>query len=88
MEAYKPINCDFHSVLEDLATRGAFSRIQYYSDINEFITAQAIIKDLYTKEKEEFMVLSNGDIIRLDRIVRVNDHAAPGYDEEYFKCDC
>lgn len=88
MEAYKPINCDYHTVLEHFATIGSFCRIQYYSDINEFITVHALIKDLYAEKGEEFMELSTGLIIRLDKIVRVNDQAAPQYGEDYFKCDC
>lgn len=88
MSAYKPINCDYHSVLEHYATLGSFCRIQFYTDIHEFKTVQAIIKDLYTQSGEEFMVLSSGEIIRLDRVVRINDDAAPQYDEGYFKCDC
>jgi Rho-binding antiterminator len=88
MEVYKPINCNFHSRLEHFATLGSFCKIQFYTDINEFITVQAIIKNLYTNVGEEFMELSTGEVIRLDRIVRVNNHAAPQYDEDYFKCDC
>ena len=88
MGDYKPINCNYHSVLEHYATLGTFCRIQYYTEINEFITVQAIIKDLYTMKGEEYMELNTGAIIRLDKIVRVNDDAAPEYDDEYFKCDC
>ena len=88
MQAYKPINCDYHTVLEHFATLGSFCRIQYYTAINEFITVQAVIKDLYTKENEEFMELSTGTVIRLDKIVRVNDKPAPQYGDDYFKCDC
>ena len=88
MEKYKPINCNYHSVLEHYATLGTFCRIQFYTAIHEFKTVQAIIKNIYTLKAEEFMVLSTGEEIRLDRIVRVNDEASPQYDDDYFKCDC
>ena len=88
MEKYKPINCNYHSVLEHYATLGTFCRIQFYTAIHEFKTVQAIIKNIYTLKAEEFMVLSTGEEIRLDRIVRVNDKASPQYDNDYFKCDC
>ena len=88
MIEYKPIACDYHSIIEHFTTIGEFCRIQYYTDIREFITVNAMIKDLYTKEGEEFMVLSTGETVRLDRLVRINDKPAPGYTDEYFKCDC
>ncbi len=88
MSSYKPISCNYHSVIEHYATKKIFCRLQYYTDINEFITVNTLITDVYTESGEEFIKISDGSFIRLDRIVRIDDEAAPGYDDKYFKCDC
>lgn len=84
---YKPLNQEFHEVLEALAAQNSYIRIQYFSDIHEFFTKNATAKRLYFKGEEEYLELATGEQIRLDRIVRVGDIPAPGYDDDYFKCD-
>jgi Rho-binding antiterminator len=84
---YKPIDRSFFSMLAQLVKEKQYTRIQYYSDINEFVSVRALIIQLVYKDDEEFLQLADGNEIRLDRLVRVGTFAAPGYDEEYFKCD-
>ncbi len=88
MSDYKPISCDYHSVLEHYVVKQLFCRLQYYSEIKEFVTVQTVLKDLYTEHGQEFLVILDGTKIRLDQIVRVDDKAAPGLGDDYFKCDC
>lgn len=84
---YKPIDPTFHQELKALVAKRAGARIQFYTDIHEFITMHATLKELITKDNEEYLVLTTGEEIRLDRIVRIGDRPAPGFDEDYFKCD-
>ncbi len=88
MKSYTPISCDYHSIIEHYATKKIFCRLQYYTDINEFITISTLITDVYTKSGSEFIEISDGTVIRLDKIVRIDDKPSPGYSDEYFKCDC
>ena len=86
---YRPISCDYHDVLLATASKRMTAKIQYKSDIDEFITEHAVIKDVYTQNGEEFMVLSSGTIIRLDRLVSVDDQLSPnfpGYED--YSCNC
>lgn len=86
---YKPISCDFHSILEDHAARRRYIQIQYFTEIREFIRTQAIIKDIYTLDGEEYLKLNTGEEIRLDKIVKVDDQLAPGFEHfEDYSCDC
>ncbi|WP_018478781.1 hypothetical protein [Pontibacter roseus] len=85
--AYKPIDPAFREELQALASRRAAARLQFYSDIGEFLTLHATLKELATKGEEEFLLLTTGEAIRLDRIARINDKPAPGYDEAFFQCD-
>ncbi len=88
METYKPIDCNFYDVLEANATKKRYIRIHYFSDIQEFLTIDAIIKDLYVKEKVEYMLLNTGDEIRLDRLISVDGQTLPGSGFSGISCDC
>lgn len=64
-------------------------KLQYFTEIREFITVMAVVKNLYTKDGEEFLVLSTGDEIRLDRIVRIDEVTSPTYSHiDDYTCDC
>ncbi|WP_114783083.1 hypothetical protein [Botryobacter ruber] len=86
--AYKPVDRKFYDELQALAKEKAYVRIQFYTDIHEFLTINASLKGLHQQGEEEYLLVSTGEEIRLDRLVRVGNTAAPGYDEDYFKCDC
>jgi Rho-binding antiterminator len=83
-----PVACSFYDVLQEAVTRRLYSKIQYYTEIHEFLTVSAVIKNMYTKDGEEFVQLNTGETIRLDRIVRINDTLAPGQNVDDFTCDC
>lgn len=86
---YHPIDCGFHDVLLHLATRRIYSRIHYITPIGEWLYTDALIKDVFTRNKEEFAELATGEQIRLDRIVQVNEQVSPHYaDFTEFSCDC
>lgn len=68
MSDYEPINCAYYDQLEALAVSGRPIDI-VYEENNQKKTVNAMIKDFYTKDKEEFMVLDEGPDIRLDSIV-------------------
>lgn len=76
---YKPIDCGFHDHLEAAATLGKYVKLQYFTDIHEFMTAMAVIKDIVTKDKMEFLVLNTGEEIRLDRVVSIDEIISPEY---------
>ena len=69
---YIPISCDFHSELELLALRGTLCQILYKSEGEKIINISGIIKDLYTLNKEEFLLLQDSIEIRLDQLISVN----------------
>jgi len=71
-QKYQPISCDFYDELELLALRKTVAKIVIRTEENENKELQNVIKTFYTKDKEEFMVLGNGEEIRLDKLVSVN----------------
>ena len=87
--SYLPINCNFYDVILEKATLREYCKVQYFTEIHEFITCNALIKDVFTQAGEEFAMLSTGESIRLDKIVSINGILAPQY--AYitdFSCDC
>jgi Rho-binding antiterminator len=69
---YRPINCNYYDELEAIATLRKRVPIIYESK-NGPITVEGVgIRDLYTKDKEEFLVLTNGQTIRLDFLIEVD----------------
>ncbi len=84
---YKPISREYYSTLQTMVQEQEYLRVQYYTDINEFISTRALLKGIVKKDDVEYLQFANGEAVRLDRLVRVGSHAAPGYDEGYFKCD-
>jgi Rho-binding antiterminator len=70
---YIPIHCDFHDELESLATLHQECVILYRDSNQQEITAKGRIEDVFSAQKEEYLRLSDGTIIRLDHLIRVND---------------
>ena len=69
---YRPINCSYYDELEAIATLRKRVQLIYESE-NEPVTLESVgILNLYAKEKEEFVVLTNRQTIRLDYLVEVD----------------
>lgn len=71
-DIYKTISCQFYDMLEELAVKKIKSKILYMDNENELFIEELIV-DFKTKNKEEFLILSDGTQIRLDKILKIND---------------
>ncbi|GAB5550975.1 MAG: hypothetical protein Sapg2KO_05660 [Saprospiraceae bacterium] len=69
---YKPINCSYYDELEAIATLRKRVVVEYYDGDLALKLENVGITNLFTKEKEEFVVLTNGLTIRLDRLIQVD----------------
>jgi transcriptional antiterminator Rof (Rho-off) len=74
---YRPISCDFHDELCLLAMRRRACEIVYRDSAGQEMKAEDRIEDVYTAGKEEFLRLTGGKIIRLDRLVKVDGKSLP-----------
>ncbi|MBP7769800.1 MAG: hypothetical protein KA055_01610 [Aliarcobacter sp.] len=70
-DKYKTISCHFYDELEALAVKKVLLKITYFENENEK-HIEDIIVNFKTKNKEEFLILKNGLIIRLDKIIKIN----------------
>lgn len=76
-DAYTPIACSFYDELGLRMMRGARCRLVVERG-GERHTIEARIEDLYTEGAAEYVRLSDGMTVRLDRILRVDDVERPG----------
>ena len=77
MTAYIPINCSYYDELEAAATQRRVVTIAYRDEQEAVQEVDTRIKDLYARNKEEFMVLENGLEFRLDRLVSIDGKVPP-----------
>ncbi|RDC61573.1 hypothetical protein [Adhaeribacter pallidiroseus] len=86
-ESYAPVATFFREELVGYAERRIYISLQYFSDIREYLSTKAVIKEVYARDNVEYLALNTGEEIRLDRIIRVEGKPAPGF-EDYFACAC
>jgi len=78
MSDYRPINCGFHEWLLHFATKAQAVEMELVSEQGEIITRTGVIKDVFTKEGAEFVLLDSDEIFRLDYIRKLEGMEAPG----------
>jgi Rho-binding antiterminator len=69
---YRRINCEFHDVLEALATRRRRSVLVYLAEDGSTQTCEAVITDVYAKAGADYLRLDNGRVLRLDHLLQVD----------------
>lgn len=79
MTAYEPVSCEFHDLLESLATSGSIARIVFADAEGDVQVRSASISDVYAREGIEYLVTSTGETVRLDRLVEVNGERLSDY---------
>jgi Rho-binding antiterminator len=82
MDAYTPVSCDLHDELESLATLRQTCRIVYRTETNATSEIAGRIVDVYAANHADYVKLQDGTVIRLDRIVSVNDKPVSFYIDE------
>jgi Rho-binding antiterminator len=68
---YHPISCEFHDVLETLATVRRPAQIRFRADDGDVHQRRAVITDVYSRDGAEYLVLDSGETLRLDRLIAV-----------------
>ena len=70
---YKTISCSFYDLLLEKATLKENVKLVYNTKGENETSTHAVIIDVYTKDKEEFLKLDSELIIRLDFVLSIND---------------
>jgi len=65
---YEPVDCDFTDDLEFVSIKKLLVEVKFWNAEAKMTECKARIDDILTQNKEEFLIMSNGERIRLDRI--------------------
>ncbi|CAN5589680.1 hypothetical protein BH09BAC4_BH09BAC4_10810 [soil metagenome] len=68
---------------------GKFVRLEYLTDLSEFIKTDVTIKQLVSRNGVEYLELATGDVVPLDRVISVSGKLSPRYPGyANYSCDC
>jgi Rho-binding antiterminator len=68
---YRPVDCSLHDHYEAWAVRRTLLTVEWISEDGSPRHTDARISDIRVRDGAEYLVLSSGDVIRLDRLERV-----------------
>lgn len=77
--AYIPINCEFHDLLEALATTHKPSEIRFRDAEGAEQRRTAAIIDVYARDGAEYLSLSTEETLRLDQLLTVDGENLADY---------
>ncbi len=79
MKDYEPISCEFYDELEAYSILKKEVEIFYEDELGKSIYTSGRIKDLYSRDKTEYLLLDTGIEIRLDTLIRVDNKVLAEY---------
>ena len=76
---YHPISCEFHDVLEALATTHKPAQLRFLDAQGAEQQCTAVITDVYARDGAEYLSMDSGEVLRLDRLVAVDSEKLADY---------
>jgi Rho-binding antiterminator len=76
---YRPVSCAFYDELTLLSMRRKNTYIEFASGSGAIEKVLAIISDIYTSEKAEYLLLDTGLSIRIDKIQSIDGKNINGF---------
>ena len=74
---YVPIDCGFYDRIEVAIMRGNSVQFAYVDHMGEAQMIQTRLLDTVQRADGEFVKLPDDLLIRMDRIIRINEHEMP-----------
>ncbi len=69
---YCPISCEFHDLLEAIATARKPAQIRFRDGDGVVQSREATITDVFSREGSEYLSMSTGETVRLDQLLAVD----------------
>lgn len=76
---YRPISCSFYDELELAALQQRLCLVHYRDEEGGELRVQSRIRQLLTRDGEEFLQLDTGEWVRLDRLIAIDDKRLEHY---------
>ncbi|OIN60309.1 hypothetical protein [Arsenicibacter rosenii] len=89
MESTTNLPNTFEQQIDTAATDRRFVRIEYMTDLHEYIKTDVLVKGRVSKDGVDTLLVATGDEIPVKKIVAINGAISPGYTGyESYSCDC
>ncbi len=69
---YQPVACQVQSTLTKLCSNGVVIEVAYRDGANRIQFVHDVVKDLFHRAGEDFVLLGRGQLVRLDRIMMID----------------
>lgn len=74
MSEYKPVQCSLHDIIEDRIVRSVQCIVLYRSESDEATASYSgRLTDVFSRDGAEFLQFERGDLVRLDRILKLDE---------------
>ncbi|WP_207432046.1 hypothetical protein [Sabulibacter ruber] len=74
--------------VNEAVSKKKFLKIQYRTELNEYLSVTSLIKKIEEKEGGLKVELATGEEIPFDHLVKVGNVASDQYNSRDFTCDC
>ncbi|QJD78006.1 hypothetical protein [Spirosoma rhododendri] len=89
METNQVDTTALETAFRDAIVPGKFVRIEYLTDLSEFIKTDALLKRHFEQDGAEYLELGHGELVPLNRVISISGKLSPnfpGYTN--YSCDC
>ena len=76
---YLPISCEFHDLLETLATMHKPAQISFRDAAGLVRHRETAIADVFAKHGAEYLAMDEGETLRLDQLIAVDGEQLADY---------
>lgn len=83
MSNYRPVNCEFHDVIEACAILQKSTTILARNADGTHRFIHAIISDIFARDGAEYLETQCGQLIRLDELLAIDDQDVSNYVREF-----
>ncbi|WP_420148769.1 hypothetical protein [Spirosoma sp.] len=70
----------YRTYLDELMNSRRYVKVQYFTELHELITLNALIASLSVEAEDTMVSLSSGEQIPLTRLVSADGHFSPNYE--------
>ncbi|TGN40117.1 hypothetical protein [Marinobacter confluentis] len=67
-----PVSCEIQALLREYLTSSRLAEIVYRDDAGQIQTTHDMIRDLFGRAGQDFMLLGRGQMLRLDHVLSLD----------------
>ncbi|SDW37138.1 hypothetical protein [Marinobacter mobilis] len=75
---YQPVGCAVQRTLRNYQQSGQLVELVYRDEAGQVQTIHEVVRDLFSRAGEDFMLTGRGKLVRLDHLILVNGETLAG----------